>query len=55
MEFLIIAILYFVPSYVAILRHHQSAFSIIILNVLLGWTVTGWIVAFALSVTKVKS
>lgn len=54
MEFLVIAILYFVPSIVAILRYHHAAFGIIILNCLLGWTVIGWIAAFALSVTKTE-
>lgn len=36
-------VLYFCPTIVAISRKHTNKTSIIVLNVLLGWTVLGWI------------
>ncbi len=43
MELIILFVLYFVPSAVAVLRNHTSTAGIIILNALLGWTFLGWI------------
>lgn len=41
---MIVAIaLYFMPSIVAGYRHHNSLFLILVLNILLGWTMLGWI------------
>ena len=42
---------YFAPTIVALLRGHLSSGSIIALNVLLGWTLLGWIVALVWSFT----
>jgi hypothetical protein len=36
---------YLLPSLVAIARGHRSWFEIITCNLLLGWTVLGWLVA----------
>lgn len=36
--------LYFLPSIVARLRHHQSIAAIFVTNLLLGWTVIGWLI-----------
>jgi hypothetical protein len=35
--------LYFGPSFVALRRHHHNATAIVVLNLLLGWTLIGWI------------
>jgi hypothetical protein len=45
------ALLYLLPTIIAFGRHHHSANSIMLVNVLLGWTVIGWIVAFIWSLT----
>jgi len=37
--------LHFAPLIVAIIRHHRAKLAIGVTNVLLGWTVIGWIVA----------
>lgn len=37
---------YFLPSFVALVRHNRQALAIFMLNLLLGWTVLGWIGAF---------
>lgn len=41
----ILLVLYFVPSVVAMVRHHRNRTAIEVLNLFLGWTVLGWIVA----------
>lgn len=51
-EYLIIAVvlgvlipLYFLPMIVAVRRRHHAKVGIITLNVLLGWTFWGWVIA----------
>ncbi len=39
-------IVYFMPWFVAVLRDHQQRFMVGLLNLLLGWTLIGWVVAF---------
>lgn len=47
--FLIIATMYFVPTIVAVTRHHHQTGSIVVINLLLGWTFIGWGVALAMA------
>ncbi|SNQ51090.1 Superinfection immunity protein (fragment) [Frankia canadensis] len=50
--FLVVLVaLYFVPSVIAMVRQRQSA-SVIVINVFLGWTLIGWVVALALAVSS---
>jgi hypothetical protein len=37
---------FFIPSVIAYWRNHRSKGGIIALNILLGWTGLGWIIAF---------
>jgi hypothetical protein len=37
--------LYFVPLFIAILRKHKNIAGIAVLNIVLGWTLIGWVVA----------
>jgi hypothetical protein len=46
--------LYLLPAIVACTRAHQSALAIFLLNLLLGWTVLGWIVALVWAATAVR-
>ncbi len=46
---------YFLPSIVAICRGHHNAAAIAVLNLLLGWTCIGWIVALVWAFTAVQS
>ncbi|MEG2162500.1 MAG: superinfection immunity protein [Chryseobacterium sp.] len=39
----IAALLYFIPSVIGILRKHHNLVGLIALNILLGWTVIGWV------------
>jgi hypothetical protein len=38
-------VLYFLPSIIAFARSKRDAGSILILNLLLGWTAIGWVIA----------
>lgn len=35
---------YFLPTLIAFLRQHKNTLAIFLLNLLLGWTVLGWVV-----------
>jgi cytoskeletal protein RodZ len=48
---ILLILLYFVPSLVAKLRKKRNRDAIMLLNLLLGWTVIGWIVALIWAVT----
>ncbi|MFP5277486.1 MAG: superinfection immunity protein [Acidobacteriota bacterium] len=51
MHFLILLIgLYFLPAIVAAIRQTHNATGILLLNIFLGWTVIGWVVALMMSI-----
>lgn len=41
----LVVALYFTPTIVAAIRHHQNRVSIMLLNLFLGWTGIGWLAA----------
>ena len=43
---------YFLPTLIAFLRRHKNKLAIFLLNLLLGWTVLGWVVSLVWSVIK---
>jgi hypothetical protein len=45
---IVIGGVYLIPLWVAWLRHHQTGM-VAILNVFLGWTLIGWVVALAIA------
>ena len=49
---IIIAILYFIPAMTACARKHHSKEAIFALNIFLGWTCLGWVVALIWSLTS---
>lgn len=52
MEVLVLLVLlHFLPTLIALLRGHHNGFAIFLTNLLLGWTLIGWIVAFIWSFT----
>lgn len=52
MEILVLlALLHFLPTIIALARSHHNGFAIFLTNLLLGWTVIGWFVALIWSVT----
>jgi cytoskeletal protein RodZ len=54
--FVIISFLisYFIPSIIALFRAKSNTFAIILLNLFLGWTFIGWVVALVWAATKDK-
>lgn len=55
MEFLFaLIVLHFLPAIIALARGHHNGFAIFLTNLLLGWTVIGWIVALIWSVTATE-
>ncbi|RJP30025.1 MAG: superinfection immunity protein [Candidatus Omnitrophota bacterium] len=44
--------LYFLPTLIAFLRQHKNKLAIFLLNLLLGWTVLGWVISLVWSVMK---
>ncbi|BDW99457.1 superinfection immunity protein [Maricaulis maris] len=45
---------YFIPTLIALLRGHDNTFAIFLTNLLLGWTMIGWIVALIWSFTAIR-
>lgn len=46
--------LYFLPGLIAYLRSHDNAVAIMALNLLLGWTLIGWVAALVWSLLAKK-
>jgi len=44
--------LYFVPSFIAVNKNKRNKNAIFALNLLLGWTFVGWVVALVWSLIK---
>lgn len=51
----IVVLLYFVPSTIAVGRGHHNSGSIFVINLLLGFTYVGWVVALAMAVSSLGS
>ena len=54
-ELLIITLIfagYFLTSLIAFLRQHKNKLAIFLLNLLLGWTVFGWVSSLVWSVVR---
>lgn len=51
---LIVIVVYFIPGIVAEVRHHHNKMAIAVLNLFLGWTVLGWVLALVWATTAVR-
>jgi hypothetical protein len=47
--FLIVLVLYFLPSIVAVSRKVAHQGSVVVVNLFLGWTFIGWVIALAMA------
>lgn len=47
--------IYFIPTMVAMSREHHNRFAILVLNVFLGWTFIGWVIALVWALTEVRA
>ncbi|HWH10194.1 MAG TPA: superinfection immunity protein [Solirubrobacteraceae bacterium] len=50
---LLLLFLYLLPTAVAVKRAHHQLPAILIVNVFLGWTFLGWVIALAMAFTAV--
>jgi hypothetical protein len=50
----LIAMAYFLPWLIALARSHHNAGAIFVFNLLLGWTMLGWVIALVWSMTSVQ-
>ncbi len=48
----LVLVVYFLPSFIALLRQHKNKLAIFLLNLFLGWTVLGWVSSLVWSVAK---
>jgi hypothetical protein len=48
---IVCGLLYFIPTFMAAIRSHRNGLAIFALNLLLGWTLVGWIGALVWSLT----
>lgn len=46
---------YMLPTAIALQRGHDNPGPIIIINIFLGWTFLGWVVALAMSVGRIRA
>lgn len=55
--FLVLALIgiYFLPAFVASFRNHHQTNAIVILNLFLGWTLLGWVIALVWSATAIPN
>jgi Superinfection immunity protein len=49
MEILILLLLLFLPSVLALLRGNNNAPAVVFVNLFLGWTIIGWFVALMMA------
>ena len=52
LAWLILLFIYFIPTVVAYSRNHTNALAIFILNLFLGYTLVGWVIALIWAVYK---
>ena len=45
-------IIYFIPTIIAFRRKHINKISILIINLFLGWSLIGWVIALAWAFKK---
>jgi hypothetical protein len=52
---LVIAVLYFLPLLIALGRKVPNQGSVAVVNILLGWTLIGWVIALAMAARSVPA
>ena len=48
---IVLLVIYFLPAIIASVRSHRQTMAIVVLNLLLGWTLIGWVVAIVWACT----
>jgi hypothetical protein len=52
--FVIVVGLYFLPTIIAVSRKVPHIGSVVVINLFLGWTFIGWVVALAMAATSLS-
>lgn len=52
LSFMVGIFIYFLPTFIAVMRNHKDKLLIFIINISFGWSVLGWIVALGISFMK---
>jgi hypothetical protein len=52
---LFLTLIYFIPFIVALARKHNDSTAIFVLNLFLGWTFIGWVIALIWAVKNFKN
>lgn len=50
----VVTFVYFLPLFVAVSRRTANQNSVAIINIFLGWTFLGWVIALAMAVSNKK-
>jgi len=50
MTILFLIVLYFLPTFIGIIRYRLNIWAIILTNIVFGWTIIGWIVALIMAI-----
>jgi hypothetical protein len=53
--FIVLLLIYFVPTFVARARRHHNYGAIVALNIFLGWTFIGWVASLVWALTATKT
>ena len=51
---LVAVLFYMLPTLIALARHHPSLGGISVINILLGWTLLGWVAALAWAASSIE-
>jgi RsiW-degrading membrane proteinase PrsW (M82 family) len=51
---IILIALCFLPVIIAAVQNHHNGLSILVVNLFLGWTIVGWVVALAWAVSTIS-
>ena len=49
---IVVALIYFLPTIIAACRKHKNGAAILALNLFLGWTFLGWVIALIWSIAN---
>jgi Superinfection immunity protein len=51
----VLAVIYFLPSIVVLVRRSDTAGAVLVINLFLGWTFVGWVTSLAMAVSGTGS
>lgn len=51
---IVVSLLYFLPLIIAVVRGVRNQGSVLVVNLFLGWTLIGWVIALAMAAKTVE-